>query len=115
MQPPDFTTPTDRLERIALNEAMFREANERIAGWPEHRERERFNILCECADSTCLDRIAATGNEYEAVRRNAMRFLVLRGHEVDEAERVVEDHGHYLVVEKRENVRAIVEETDPRS
>jgi hypothetical protein len=40
-----------------------------------------------------------------------MRFAVLVGHVMPEVERVVSEHdGRYVVVEKREEVRAIAED-----
>jgi hypothetical protein len=47
-----------RKERIALNEAMFREGNQRMSAWPERRDApptDSLTFLCECAD-----RIAAS-------------------------------------------------------
>jgi len=55
-----------------------------------------------------------TRPEYEAVRSEPTRFAVLPGHVFSRAERVVEEHDGYLTVEKNEDVRGIVEETDPR-
>jgi hypothetical protein len=55
-----------------------------------------------------------TRAEYESVRSEPARFAVLPGHVFSEAERVIEEHDGYLIVEKNEDVRGIVEETDPR-
>jgi hypothetical protein len=49
------------------------------------------------------------------VRAHPARFIVLPGHVFFEAERVIEEHDGYLVVEKNEDVRAVVERTDPRA
>jgi hypothetical protein len=50
-------------------------------------------------------------DEYEAIRSDEMRFAVLVGHVMPEVERVVSEHdGRYVVVEKREEVRAIAED-----
>jgi hypothetical protein len=54
-----------------------------------------------------------TRAEYESVRSEPARFAVLPGHVFSEAERVIEEHDGYLIVEKNEDVRGIVE-TDPR-
>ncbi len=108
-----------RNERIADNETLFRAANERMAKWPEVEQAatrgEMVAFLCECGYIDCSERVELTGDEYEAVRANSARFAVLPGHELPEAERVVDDHGSYLVVEKHEDVRDIVEATDPRA
>jgi hypothetical protein len=100
-------------ERVALNEAAFREGNERMAAWSERHDApptERHSYLCECGDTSCDGVIWMTAAEYEAVHADNMRFAVLVGHVFPEAERVVEerDGGRYLVVEKNEKVRAIL-------
>jgi hypothetical protein len=105
---------TTRQERLAANEAMFREANERMIGWPENRERARLDVLCECGDRQCHDRLSISGAEYETVRAHPARFLVLPGHIFPEVERVVGEADGYLVVEKSEDLRPIVERADPR-
>jgi len=48
------------------------------------------------------------------VRAYPDRFLLVAGHQRSEAERMVEDHGAYLVVEKTGEAGEIAEETDPR-
>ena len=49
----------DRLmeERIAKNDAKFREANERISAAAEEHAVEgmRIPFICECADPTCME------------------------------------------------------------
>jgi hypothetical protein len=105
---------TTREERLAANEAMFREANERMIAWPENREWARLNVLCECGDRDCRERVSITGAQYEAVRADAARFVVLPGHTFPEVERVVQEESGYVVVEKDDDVRPIVEQTDAR-
>ncbi len=87
-----------REESVGKNEALFREVNERIreiATFADHVE-----FLCECGDPTCAQPIAMSLAEYEAVRSDSARFALVPGHETPELERVVEDHGRYVVVEK---------------
>lgn len=100
------------LERLARNQALFREVNERIneirspvAGFTEY--------VCECSDPGCTETLAVRVGEYEAVRSRATRFLVARGHEVTEVERIVEDNGRFLTVETVET--EFVADVDPRS
>ncbi len=102
------------VERIARNEAVAREGNGRMHAWPERREQapaERSVFLCECGNEGCRGRIWLTEAEYEAVRADEMRFAVLVGHDLPEAERVVKDHGRYVLVEKDEELRTAVEQT----
>jgi hypothetical protein len=69
-------------ERAARNEAVFRDANERIA---ERREalaavEGRTPFLCECEDERCTEVVLLTRVEYERVRAEATRFVVVPGH-----------------------------------
>jgi len=101
-------------ERLALNEAAFRAGNERMHAFEERAEappEDRHMCLCECGDAECEGRIWLTRAEYEAIRADEMRFAVLVGHVFPETERVLSEHdGRYLVVEKIEDVRGIVEQ-----
>src|SRR5207248_5026775 len=67
----ETTTPGDDLdaqeERIARNEALFREVNERIAESAQRFESHRAEFVCECADQDCTERVEATLDEYERV------------------------------------------------
>jgi hypothetical protein len=111
VEAPDGLSPN---ERIAWNEALFRVANERMHAFVERAEEptERHMCLCECGDLDCKGRLWLTRAEYEAIRVDEMRFAVLVGHVFPEAERVVGEHdGRYLVVEKTEEVRAVLERT----
>ena len=102
--------------RIAENQALFREMNEILAEWEDRQAApaERHLFFCECGDVACQDRLFLTMAEYEAVRASSIRFAVLPGHEFPETERVVEEREGFLVVEKFEEARSIVEQSDPR-
>jgi hypothetical protein len=52
--------------------------------------------------------------DYERIRADARRFALARGHEIAEAEVVVEEAAGYLVVEKVDVAGSVAEETDPR-
>ena len=102
--------------RFAVNEAMFREANEGIERglWPGEEDK-RVPFRCECALVGCAAPVEMTPVEYEHVRSNPRWFVVVAGHEAPGAERVVERHPAYLVVEKVQAAAAVAEELDPRS
>ena len=92
---------TSRNARIGMNEALFREVNERI----EQLQDElggggSFEVVCECGDAACIDRFTITNEQYAAVRSDVHRFVVVPGHERPEVERTVERRERYLVVEK---------------
>jgi hypothetical protein len=103
-------------ERIAHNEAIFREVNETIeAGrWPGE-EGSAIAFRCECGELGCSDLIELTSAEYEQVRSHPRRFLIAPGHELPDAEDVIERQPRYLVVEKREQAGQVAEAKDPRT
>ncbi len=102
-------------ERRALNEALFRDVNERIAESAELFDVERTEFVCECADPNCTERVSASLEEYESVRAKPTTFLLVPGHEAPDIERVVATHGHFHVVEKvQAAVRRTVVRLDPR-
>jgi anti-sigma B factor antagonist len=100
-------------ERIARNQALFREVNERIEEVHDDRGRgAAVEFLCECADSSCLEAIPLTLQEYEAIRERSDRFVVADGHMTARIERVVARHGAAQVVEKTGKAGRIAEELD---
>src|SRR5437868_507301 len=100
-------------ERIARNDAIFREANEGIrAAADEHEVEGPIPFVCECAEPACRELLRLSLEEYAAVRRNQRYFLNAIGHEVAAKGwgRVVEERPGYVVVEKIGEAGAIVEE-----
>ena len=59
-----------------------------------------YEFICECASRSCLDRVSLTLREYEHVRAEGTRFVVVPGHENVELEIVVQTTRSYNVVEK---------------
>jgi len=108
----------ERERRLALNEAMFREVNERVEDMTKTFDSQTatIEIFCECGDPACTERISVPNDVYERVRADATHFLLRPGHEDSTVERVIETHDSYAVVEKEgEAVERVVEQTDPRS
>ena len=91
-------------ERIARNNAVFRDANEKI------RQKsieladpvERIPFLCECPREDCATIVQLTGAEYEAIRRERTHFFTAPGHEEAELPlgAVVSRLDGYVVVRK---------------
>jgi hypothetical protein len=115
------TLDTDQLRR-ARNESLFREVNERISeldedGFAElaHDYSPLVGFVCECPHQDCAETIKVTRRQYEAVRTNPRRFLVLPGHEDLDLAGVVERHSEFYVVEKLDEAAEIAVEQDPRS
>lgn len=103
---------SSRDERLALNEAMFREINERLETRSgPHGPGDPLTILCECASPQCAARIELTDEEYRAVRADPRQFAVLPGHEYLELEEVVGRNDRYEVVRKTSDAGDIAEAT----
>ena len=106
-------------ERVAHNDAAFREANERIQAVARAHDTEREDLipmLCECADLSCTDILLLAPQEYEAVRRDPTHFINAHGHHQSAGPwaRVVEEYERYAVVEKLGQAAEIVTDLDPR-
>ena len=105
---------SERAQRLALNEALFRAANERMAGWEESRGDHPDLYHCECADLECREKVPLTKADYERIRRNSCHFFLVPGHETPDVETVIDAREDWLVVEKDPEVREIVEAADRR-
>lgn len=103
-------------ERVADAEGTGRLANEQIvrAAAPGADDGAPMTFRCECGNEICDEPLVITGALYERVRQDPMHFVVRPGHEVPEAEDVVETGDGYEIVRKHENVRHVVEHSDPR-
>ena len=92
----------DRERRLALNEAVARDVNERVesvaSGW--HDPEEQIQLICECSNESCSERIHVTSVEYHEVREHEDRFMVIDAHVNEEIERRVGTVGDATVVEK---------------
>jgi hypothetical protein len=72
--------------------------------------------VCECSDAECTDRIEAPLDDYESVRADGTRFLLVRGHEDTRVERVLHARARYAIVEKFERkLAAAVRRLNPRA
>jgi hypothetical protein len=108
----------EQARRVGLNESIFRQVNEQIESLNRDfgDERRTMTAICECADGECTERLDISLAEYEGIRADPRRYLILPGHELPEFESVVESRDGYEVVQKREGpAAALAEETDPRS
>ena len=106
----------DRERRLAQNEALFREVNEKVEAIAAlHGEDAHvYEFYCECSNADCTLQVPATLANYEAVRADATRFLVFPGHALPDIERVLERYEHYWVVEKTGEAASYVSRLDPR-
>jgi hypothetical protein len=106
-----------REQRLAQNEALFREVNEKVEaiavvhGADDHV----YEFYCECANADCSMQVPATIAEYEAVRAHPTRFLVAPEHWLPEVESVSEKRDGFWVIEKHGEAGRLVAHLDPRS
>src|ERR671935_3278909 len=108
----------DRNARLARNEAIFREVNERIeelAKSGDFGEFDPLEILCECGNAECSEPLRISVAEYERVRQEPTDFFVAPGHAIPAIEKVVDSTQNFEVVRKLEEERELARKTDPRS
>ena len=90
-------------ERLAKNEALFREVNARIRELSERwelGEPDLVAFVCECSRVGCSNPVQLTLSEYEEVRSHRRQFFVVPGHENGQIDGVVARRDRYIVVEK---------------
>jgi hypothetical protein len=107
-------------ERLARNEAIFREINERTRSLqerfgPEDPTTAYEEFLCECGDQLCVERVKLTIPEYESVRVEPTQFVIRPGHSFPRIERVVIENERYVVVVKIDDAAEVAAELDPNS
>ena len=98
-----------------MNEATFREANERIreAERELHPPLDHVPYLCECEDTSCLETIQLTRDEYERARSDPAWFVIVPGHPT--SGEVIHEGEGYSIVRKTGRAGEIARETNPRS
>lgn len=106
-----------REERLARNETIFRDVNERIeeAASAQAIDRHVFEFICECSNIDCALRLPLTLAVYEHVREDPTQFIVAPGHGLPDIEEVVVRGEGYEVVRKAGPAAEVAEERDPRS
>jgi hypothetical protein len=105
----------ERVRRIGLNEAVFRQVNERIEDLSDTFGLSQLDLICECGDASCTSRIEMSHQQYEELRSDSTTFAVVSGHEISDVEEIVARHGSYDVVRKTaDDARDVAEATDRR-
>jgi hypothetical protein len=107
----------ERERRIGMNEALFREVNERLEELAQgFGHPETLDLICECGNANCASRIEMDRKEYEQVRSDPATFAIVKGHEIPDVEEIVERRKRYDVVRKiAGEAEEIAEKTDPRT
>jgi predicted ThiF/HesA family dinucleotide-utilizing enzyme len=99
--------------RVACAEINRRRVNEALEDGRKDDEPQVF--MCECGRVGCNTTLTLTIDEYEGVRTDFDRFLVVDGHEIEEVDEVRERHPSHLVVAKRgAQARELARENDER-
>jgi hypothetical protein len=105
----------DLEQEIGRRQSLFRELNERIEELADTFDLfDSLPIVCECGSTRCDAKIELTVAEYERIRSDPTHFAVLRGHEIPEVERVIEENDRFVIVEKFGASAAAAIELDPR-
>jgi hypothetical protein len=101
------------VERLARNQALFREVNERLLEFTEGFQNGSMEFVCECSNEDCTQTVTMNCEEYESVRAHSTFFVVSSGHEILEVENIVDRCNGWTIVQKiAESDYAA--ETDPR-
>lgn len=100
-------------ERVARNDAIFRDANERIREAAEEHGPVGAPVpfICECADPGCRELVPMTLDAYRSIRSHPAHFLNARGHDAAAHGwvKVVAARDTYVVVEKIGEARVVAE------
>ncbi len=102
------------VDKVARNNAAFRDANDEIAAVAVEQgldDGRGVPFICECSDPGCSKVVSLTLAAYRHVRDNPRQFVHAPGHEekIAGAVKLVEDHTHYVVIEKVGRAGEIVE------
>jgi hypothetical protein len=108
---------TERLERAARSQSLFRKVNERVevVNQAFNPLLEQGEWVCECADLGCVEQIEMSLAEYQELRADGNAFAVRPGHEVLEVETVLAANERYVVVAKLGAGGELAREIDPRA
>ena len=99
---------TEAAQRIAENEVVLREVNERIAEKTSDLEArglagndETSQYLCSCGRPDCEESVKLTVSEFEAAHARDDQFVIAPGHEVPAVDDLVASYEGYAVVRKK--------------
>ena len=99
---------SETAHRIAENEVVLREVNERIAEKTSDLEArglagndETSQYLCSCGRPDCEESLNLTLAEFEAAHARDDQFVIAPGHEVADVDELVASYDGYAVVRKK--------------
>jgi hypothetical protein len=102
--------------RLAQNETIFREINERVLDVAEQHgaDPHLYSFFCECSNADCTLQVSLTTADYERVRTDGAQFVVAKGHELPDIETIVEDGDGWTIVVKTGDAAHYARGLDPR-
>src|SRR4051794_40320257 len=109
-----------RRERLAKNEAIFREVNERVGEVASSfdlsgRGDYYVDFVCECGDAACFEQVSLTLAEYRDLRSSPIRFALRNGHVDLDVDVVIAENDRFMTVEKKGEAAELAAELDPRT
>ena len=109
------TSTEERQARAGRNQSLFRALNEKLSdiNEPLARVSNTFVISCECADTSCIEMLDVSPDDYRSVRTDPRWFIILPDHVLPEVENVIRHMNGYVVVEKFGVGGQIAEMADP--
>jgi hypothetical protein len=110
--PVEHDSQHEREARAARNQALFRAVNEKLRDLDEQFASMTYEyvIACECADTTCVQTLTISADDYKRVRANPRAFVVLPGHVYADVEDVISEAEPYVVVEKLATAGKVAEQ-----
>jgi len=113
---PRSHTMDERERRLAENEILFRDVNERIehAAARQGDDPHAYEFLCECSNLDCDLMLPLQLAEYERARAEPAVFIVALGHDLPEIEEVVDRNDRYQLVRKHGEAARVAAEEHPR-
>jgi hypothetical protein len=94
---------SERVKRVAANEAVFRELNAQLVGLADGSE---IGCVCECGELGCVESVYMTREDYGRLRGDPTTFAVRPGHAKPDVEDVVASYAGYEVVRKKAGLPA---------
>lgn len=105
----------EREQRLAQNEVLFREVNERVDSLAHDLGPDvPYRFFCECANADCTFMITLPIATYEGIRSDPKQFVVLPLHYTPEVEELIVQEDTHWVVRKEGEAGEYVEKLDPR-
>ncbi len=100
-----MSSENDRAVRIAQNQSLFREINERVKELNQTFDAlsRQTEWICECANTACVEPVQMTHGEYEEVRARGNACFFVKpdeAHVVPEVETILEKRERYWIVQK---------------